>query len=462
MTAGTPRHPLPELLARYRAVLGAAWQMRREIAGPRRLADEAAFLPAALALQETPVHPAPRRAAWVIIALFMLALGWACLGKVDIVTVAPGRIVVSDGTKVVQPLETSVVKAIHVRDGSLVQAGQVLIELDPTAAAADGEALRAQLQAARDEEARAAALQYALRTGAAPPAGDARQRAEWADMAAKLARLDAELARRGAEWVTAREAAAKLRSTLPLAQRREAELNALATQGFVSAHAGQDRTRERIEMESDLATLRARITEAEAAQAESRQARAAYLAETERALNERHARARLELQQLKPQEAKSRHREGLTLLKAPIAGRVQQLAVHTTGGVVTEAQVLLIVVPDEAEVTAEVVVENKDIGFVREGQPAEVKLETFAFTRYGTVPAEVVRVSRDAVPDEKRGAVFAATLKLARAAIDVDGKAVRLGPGMGVTAEIRTGERRVIAYLTSPLQRAVAESGRER
>ena len=122
----------------------------------------------------------------------------------------------------------------------------------------------------------------------------------------------------------------------------------------------------------------------------------------------------------------------------------------------------MVIVPKDAEVTAEVTLENKDIGFVRAGQPAEVKLETFAYTRYGTVPATVRNVTADAVPDEKRGAVFAVTLTLGSDSLDVDGRAVRLAPGMNLTAEIKTGKRRVIEYLLSPVQRYANESLKER
>jgi hemolysin D len=131
-----PRHPVIELLARYRVIFGAVWAARHELAGPKRRADEAAFLPAALSLQET--HPAPRRVALVVCTLFVVALVWAIVGKIDIVAVAPGRIVVSERTKTLQPLEASVVKRVLVKDGDVVQAGQVLVELDATNAAADG------------------------------------------------------------------------------------------------------------------------------------------------------------------------------------------------------------------------------------------------------------------------------------------------------------------------------------
>jgi hemolysin D len=505
------RHPAIDLLARYTAILRAAWALRRELAGPKRLSDELAFLPAALSLQETPAHPAPRRAAIAICALFVIAIVWATLGQVDIVAVAAGRIVVSERTKTLQPLERSVVKRVLVKDGDSVQAGQVLVELDATITNADTTNVQEQLNAAAVDEERAIALMAALGSGKAPRlgAGEAASRAadraaghaanpaasatasattspstspttrtaaapssgpgaasqlqaEWLDISARLSRLRAEQARREAEISTVKEHIAKLEATLPIAQQREADIKGLADQGFVAGHAGQDRTRERIEQERDLATQRARLAEAQAALVESANARSSYLAETQRALSDRQAQANLKRQQLTQERSKAEQRNRLTQLTAPTSGTVQQVAVHTEGGVVTEAQMLMVIVPKDAQVTAEVVIDNKDIGFVNAGQVAEIKLETFPFTRYGTISATVKSVAADAVNDEKRGAIFPAVLTLAQNTIAVDGKRITLSPGMNVTAEIKTGRRRVIEYLLSPVQRAMSESLGER
>lgn len=472
------RHPALELLARYRAIFVAAWAARYELAGPKRHADEAAFLPAALSLQETPAHPAPRRAAVAVCALFIIAIVWATLGKIDIVAVAPGRIVVSERTKTLQPLEAGVVKRVLVKDGDGVKAGQVLVELDATNANADGASVLEQLDVALSEEHRTASLLRALSAGKVPvlPALPSREgwgeaartraasqlQAEWADIGARLAKLGAEQARRQAEAVTVRELIRKLEATLPIARRREADFKGLADQGFMSSHAGQDRMRERIEMESDLATQRARLSEAQAALLEASRARAAYLAETQRTLSDRHAQAASKREQLAQERSKAEQRTRLAQLTAPVDGTVQQVAIHTEGGVVTPAQVLMVIVPRDAQVTAEVVVDNKDIGFVGVGQVAAIKLETFPFTRYGTVSATVKSVVADAVNDEKRGAIFPAVLTLNQATIDVDGKRINLSPGMNVTAEIKTGTRTVLEYLLSPIQRSIGESLGER
>jgi hemolysin D len=473
-------HPLRDLLTRYHAIFRAAWDARAELQGPRRLADETAFLPAGLSLQETPLHPAPRRFAWAIMALFVVALLWTIFGKVDIVAVAPGRIVVSERTKLVQPLERSVVKRVLVQDGDHVKAGQPLVELDPTVASADRNSADEQLKSNESDVLQARAILSVLERGGAGraqapkasyptqwspaevEAAKAQLAAEWSDITAKLGKLTSERDHRQAEIATVREMIGKLEATLPIAKQRESDSKNLAEQGYMPAHQAQDRTRDRIEMERDLATQRARLVEAQAALRENESARASYIAEVRRTLHEREATADTKRAQATQEQAKASQREKLTTLTAPVDGVVQQLAVHTSGGVVTEAQTLMVIVPAGAQVTAEVTMENKDVGFVNAGQSAAVKLETFPFTRYGTVPATVQWVTADAVNDEKKGAIFPATLSLKATQINVDGKPIRLSPGMNLTAEIKTGQRRVIEFLLSPIQRAGNESLRER
>ncbi len=490
--APAARHPFVELLARYRQIGATGWSHRHELDGPARLADEAAFLPAALSLQATPPHPAPRRTMYAIMALAGVAVLWACVGSLDVVAVAQGRIVVSNGTKQVQPLETSVVRAIHVADGDKVKAGQVLIELDPTAARADQGRVSEERMAALSEAWRTQALIEAFGRGKAPaltvqqklddPARQAmllqQLDAEWADLQAQDRKLLADIDAQQAELATVREQVAKLKATLPMVSQRAADFDALAQQGFVSQHAGQDRNRARVEMEQDLATYRARREQIKVGIAQAEQARKAWRAEQLRTLNERFAKADTQQRQLLQETAKADLREQLTQLRAPVSGTVQQRAVHTAGGVVTPAQVLMVVVPDQAQVTADVVIENKDIGFVEPGMVAEVKLETFPYTRYGTLAATVKSVSSDAVLQSVRdprapeagaaqqpaaaGAAFPATLALSQRSLMVDGKQIALTPGMNLTAEIKTGRRKVIDYLLSPVQQHVQGSMKER
>jgi len=261
----------------------------------------------------------------------------------------------------------------------------------------------------------------------------------------------------------------KLRATLPMARQRESDVKALSDQGYVATHEKEDRTRERVEMERDLTTTEARRVEAEAALREADSALISYRSETGRTVRERQSQAQLKRDQASQDVVKGAQHVQLARLVSPVTGTVQQLAVHTSGGVVTPAQVLLVVIPDHAQVTAEVELENKDVGFVREGQHAAIKLETFPFTRYGTIEATVTTLSADAVVDDKRPrneagqvpAYFPARLTLAKGEIDVDGRTIHLSPGMNVTAEIKTGRRTVIDFLISPLKQRLDESIRE-
>jgi hemolysin D len=144
-----------------------------------------------------------------------------------------------------------------------------------------------------------------------------------------------------------------------------------------------------------------------------------------------------------------------------VDGVVQQLAVHTVGGVVTPGQQLMVVVPREARLEVEAWLENKDIGFVRPGQPVEIKVETFPFTRYGTLAGQVTSLSGDAVSVERLGLVYAARVSLERSVVRVDDRDVALAPGMAVTVEIMIGRRRALDFFLSPLLRRTQEAFRE-
>ena len=159
---------------------------------------------------------------------------------------------------------------------------------------------------------------------------------------------------------------------------------------------------------------------------------------------------------------KASQRSAIQRLTAPIDGAIQQMAVHTLGGVVTPAQQLMVVVPHDHPLEVEAWIENKDVGFVSSGQPVEIKIDTFPFTTYGTISGKVLLISRDAVQVDKVGLVYAVRASLDRSAIVVDGRSTPLLAGMAVSLEIKTGQRRLIEFFLSPLIRHARESLRER
>ncbi|BAO29609.1 HlyD family type I secretion periplasmic adaptor subunit [Sulfuritalea hydrogenivorans] len=472
-----------DLLKRYAAIFSHVWKIRKDLDPPHRLPHEAQFLPAALELQETPVSAAPRIVAWLLMSFALIAVLWAIFGQIDVVATAQGKIVPNEGSKLIQPIETAAVKAIHVVDGQAVKAGQVLVELDATMARADSTRTANDLTTAKLQAARARGLLAALTTGKTPrietPLGigagiDAsigieriaqEQRildGQYGEYQARVSRIDAEIAKREAERRSTQETVKKLEQTAPIARQRAEDFKGLVEKNFISKHGYLEKEQARIEQEADLETQKSRLKELAAAIEEAKGQRNSAVAETRRlaldTLNEAEQKATGFGQEL----VKSDTRGKLMTLTAPVDGTVQQLAVRTVGGVVTPAQALMVIVPKDDALEVEAFLENKDIGFVNAGQQAEVKIETFPFTKYGTIPASLVHVSRDAINDEKRGPIYSTRARLQRATMQVEDKTVNLSAGMVVSVEIKTGKRRVIEYFLSPLLQHGSESLRER
>jgi len=464
-----------ELLGRYRAIFALAWKDRKQSDARGYSAAEAQFLPAVLAVQETPTPAAPRVFMWLLITFAFIAVVWSVFGKIDIVAVASGKIVPSGYTKVVQPLSAAVVKAIHVRDGQAVKAGDLLVELDAATETADIEHARGELEAARLQAVRASALLDAMARGVAPvlprlPQASTDRLSEAARMlegqyneyATKLARSEAEITTRQADLRASQEQVLKLEATLPMMRQRSADLDNLAKDGYVSQHTFLERRQAYLEQTGELAVQRERVKQLRASVSESRHQSEAFKAEIRRTTLDSLKEGQQRAAALEQELSKAESRGTLTRLLAPVAGTVQQLALHTVGGVVTPAQQLMVVVPKEHPLEVEAMLENKDIGFVRAGQEVVVKLETFPYTTYGAIAGVVTDVSRDAIADEKRGLLYAVRVQLARTRIDVDGTEVPLGFGMVAHVEIKTGQRRVISFFLSPLQQGVQEGLRER
>jgi len=466
---------LQDLRNRYTQVFKAAWSMRAELDTVPRLRHENEFQPAALALRDTPMHPAPRVAMVVIAALLTMAVAWACFGKIDIVATAKGKIVPTGEVKTIQSQDTAVVTAIHVVDGQQVKRGQPLLDLDATDAQTNAAHAQSDLSATRIEAMRGRAMLEAIDQGRPPtlasdpdlsPAATTAERhvldGEYADYQSTVREMDADIAQNAATVHEDDAQIQKLAGTLPIEQTKEKDYAELIVKGYVGKHDYYNEQQAVIQLQQDLAAERAKRTETEATLDASRRKRDAYVAQTRRTwlekIHDDDAKAAGLMQDL----TKAQQRGRLMRLLAPVDGTVQQLAVHTVGGVVTPAQVIMTLVPDQGSLIVEADIDNQDIGFIKNGQKAEVKVETFPFTRYGTLHGTVVQVSNDAKQDDKKNWVFTAQVALAQSTMQIEEREIRLTPGMTVTAEIKTGQRRIIGYLLSPLMQHARESLHER
>jgi membrane fusion protein, hemolysin D len=460
-----------------------------------RRGEELAFLPAALEIVETPPSPVGRAIGATIILLFCVALIWASAGTIDIVASATGKIVPSGRTKVIQPFETGVVRSIRVQDGQAVKAGDVLIELDPTVNAADrdhlhNDRLAEQLNIARLRAALAGDENSAA--GFVPPAeADAAlvnaQRQlllnQVAEHRAKIAALARQQAQKEAEQGTTAATIHKLETTIPVIQQRVDIRKTLMDKELGSKLTYFETLQLLVEQQEDLAVQKSHLQEAEAAAAAIRETRGQAEAEYRHTLSDELAKAEQKANGLTQDLIKAEQKTKLQLLTAPVDGVVQQLAIHTVGGVVTPAQSLLMIVPSDSRLEIEAMVSNRDVGFVHAGQEAEIKIDTFNFTRYGLLHGQVLTVSQDAVIRDRKqdrsddrglGAQndtsepkgqelnYTARISLDRARMQIEDRMVNLSPGMAATVEIKTGSRTILSYLLSPLLRYRQETLRER
>lgn len=435
------------LWKRYAEIFGFYWKQRHGLSGKMLNESEAEFLPSALALQNKPVSPGARVLSRTLMAIVVVLIAWACIGKIDIVVNATGKVIPRGYTKSIASIDVASVRALHVEEGQKVKAGDLLIELDTSASDAERDKAQGDGGTALLQAERARALIVAIDTGKPPQlvaiVGMPQEKWESArlhlegqfrDYTAKLKRIDGDVAR--------------YTEALPLATQRAKDYKLLLADHDVSQHAWIEVEQARVEIAGRLA--------------DAKNQRRALIEEFRRTAYEQLTEGKKLAAAFGQDAIRSDARSRSLKISSPVDGTVQQLDVHTVGGVVAAAKPLMQIVPRDSKVVVEAFLENKDVGFVRENHEAAIKIDAFEYTKYGTVSGKVLHVSRDAIPDEKRGLLYSVTIALDRSAIDVEGKQVPLSPGMSVNVEIKTGDRRIIEYVLSPVMKHKRESLNER
>ena len=451
--------------------LESKWKSFQERRKAELSAQESEFLPAVLEITETPVSPTWHYAVWSVVGFIGIAFLWAIFGQVDEVAVAPGKLIPSGYVKTLQAEDKGIVKAIHVREGDRVKAGQVLIDLDPTVSGADFDRIRKEvayfslsverLIAEREQRpfaptrlpgTRAEDVEYQHRL----------YRANMADYRTKLARADSGVEQSRSALAVAQATQGKWTALLEIAREKEATMVELVKMEAVSKFLLLDHQSRRIELEQSVVAQRSEIQRLEGALTQQLETKINIVAEREKDLTTQLVENRRQLATWQEELKKAEQKTQLARITAPVDGRVSQLAVYTVGAVVTQAQPLLVVVPDGVGMEAEVWVANKDIGFVQPGQQAELKVETFNFQKFGTVGGKVAEISPDAVDDKEKGRVYRVIIKLERNEVDVDGRAAPLSPGMSVMGEIKIRQKRIIEFFLDPFKKYQSEGLRER
>lgn len=436
-----------------------------------------------LRVQAEPPAPMAGRLMRALLVFFGLLLLWLCIGRLDIVAVATGKLVPQSYLRIVQPLEQGIVREILVREGERVKAGQVLMRMDPRLTEADQRVVASELALKR--------LQ--IRRIDAELAGSALKPLQ-GDDAALLAQVDSQFrARRQAhqdaveaeratlqkarqDLSTAREIEAKLRKTVPIYKETADGWAQLAREGFAGKLLAQERARLYIESAQDLRAQQENVEGLKATIAQAEKKLAQITSNYRQQLQGERIETSAQVARLAEEHGKHEHRRDLLELRAPQDGIVKDLATHTAGTVAAPGTILMTLVPLDVPLVAEVWVSNDDIGFVREGQPVRVKLAPFQFQKYGMVEGQVTQVSADASENQSATA-GAVEIGRNRSAMPLTYKTIvqlkaqelltsearhLLGSGMQVSGEIHLGSRTILEYLLSPVRKAFHEAGRER
>ena len=447
-------------------------------------ADPADFSPPLLRIQQ---QPPPPLAGWMLRLLIALLAGlllWAIFGRLDIVAVAEGKLVPSSYLKIVQPSEQGIVKEILVKEGEKVEAGRVLIRMDAALTDADVKSIQAEYDnkrlALRRIDAQLAGKPLA-REGGDPAELYAQVSAQHAANVRAyenaLAQEKSSLDKARQDLAAAQATRTKLEQVLPHYVEQERAFEKLTKDGFAGRIMYTDKQRERIEKEQDLRTQEFTIRSNQALIEQSQQKIAQITADYRRQLQTERIDVASQLEHATQELAKLSHRHELLELRAPQAGIVKDLATHTAGTVAAPGTILMTLVPENDKLVAEVWVSNQDVGFVRAGQEAKLKLAAFQFQKYGLMQGRVLHVNADATeapsPNTRSDALtgrdrpmgplaFRALVELAAQELLADGERYRLQPGMQVAGEIHLGTRSIAEYLLSPVQKAFHEAARER
>ncbi|MCW9718516.1 HlyD family type I secretion periplasmic adaptor subunit [Avibacterium sp. 21-599] len=466
-----------DFIWRYYQHIKDVWKERKNLDSPKREVDEYSFLPAHLELIEKPVSALPKWIARAIIFLIIIALAWSILGKVDVVAVASGKLSYSGRSKIIQPIERSIIDNIYVIEGQSVLKGDNLVKLMTLGVDADYEKMKKSLGLALLTKSRAESLLAAIENEHNPVLNIPNNRVfddadikqsqqlvfeQYQTFISERKQAKLLLEQRIAEKETISFQIKKYQGLEKIERERFNDFKVLYKKKIVAKHEFLEQESKFINLKNELAAQESKLTEIESSIKQAQESYDLLRYTFVRNIRDALRQANEQVEQLIFEEKKALERQNTTTIRAPVTGTVQQLSIHTVGGVVTEAQQLMVIVPQEDQLEVSAFISNQDIGFIQVGQPVTIKVEAFPYTRYGYITGHVKSISFDAIENDKLGLVFSTVITLDHDFLVIDNNKVRLTAGMRVNAEIKTGSRRVISYLLSPLQRTLNESLRER
>jgi hemolysin D len=463
--------------------LSGFWKNRKYL-NDKRYAKQAAihFLPGALEISEKPPNPLSRVMLWLVIVIICVAVAWACLGKVDVVVMAQGKIVPEEQVKIIQPLEKGTVRKIFVKDGQLVDKGAHLIELDQSVIQANIDRLNKQLQSEQIILAESegfykllqrkslksfddfAEIPYTIKTDIDPAMTEYSRRVlwrKWQAYVAEMQSLKANIAKEESTLQAAMSEISLLEKTVPIIRLKNHMLKELHSNNYASKFEYLQTEQSLIEKEKLLEITRVKQQQSQAMLDEAKSQLKARQADYFVQVIEVIQKTKKAVYQLKKELYQQQMHYRDNILIAPITGFVHNLKIHTIGAVVTPAEELLQIIPQHSALEVSAIVTNRDIGYVHEGQAVAIKVDTFSFTEYGYLHGKIIDIAEDAIEDNTLGLVFKIIVSLNSNTLSGTKEAI-VTPGMSVTIEVKTHKRRMIEYFLNPLIKGLKESFKER
>ena len=430
------------------------------------------FLPAAEEIVETPAAPLGALVVWLVALLLVVALAWSYFGRIDIVAVANGKISTEGSTKVIQPAVSGVVTSINVHEGQRVKKGETLLALDKTTAEKDVATVNQSLNTARVER------DILRRLAVGSNTDDIINNADLPDETKAMLRqfASSQTALSAARQQAVNSTISNYQQQLQFNQQAKHQLETNA-QNLKNRKAEIEKQLPNVNpvdklcLQNELSNIDQRITSADSAvlgqnqqllQSQSALTQAqnqsqTQIAETNSAFNNQIITAEKRIIELENNLVKAKQILAQTTITAPVDGTVLSLTVKTIGGVVNAGQQLAQIVPEKAPLYVDAALDNQDVGFVKPGQRVVVKVATYPFQRYGYLEGTVENISPDAIQDDKKGLIYKAKIKLNDDKSSKQNQ-LKLLPGMSVSAEITTGQRRIIEFFLDPLMTKADES----
>lgn len=419
--------------------------------------DSHEFKPIMAEIEDEPVNPLGKITFWIVIAAMVFIVVWMCLGKVDVVVSARGTVIPEGDIKILQPLDTGVVSAILCREGDFVKKQQPLIEIDPSITGPELESKQKNLQYLDLEKNR---IRSMLGNGIFRPGKGASDDesvriqkdlylSSTASIGKQLESKKAETGRIEEERKGAENEKSHYETLLKIADEKEKRLRAV--KDIISGDDYEKAQNDVLTYENNIRQtenkLKQIVFQKSRIESETETIREEFKVNTLRDYSDKKKQST----EIQSEIDKNSFRNEKQRIVSPVDGFVTNLFVHTVGGVVTPAQKLLAIVPMGTPLVIKTIVLNKDIGFVKEGMPVSIKIDTFDFQKYGILKGVVKNVSKHSIEDEKLGQVYEVFIMLEDIDLPVEGRRMPVGSGMTVTAEIKVEQRRIIEFFIYPI-----------